>query len=312
MSLLNYKTLCLVNPASANGRTRKAWLKTEQALAKRGIKLDVYFTKGPGDATIETRKALQNGYERIISVGGDGTLNEVANGFFDSNQQPIYPEAVLSFIPMGTGGDFSRMFGLNSDLSTICRLLTDPRPYRCDLVLTTYTNWQGDPEKRILINEADVGLGCETVFRVNRNSKALGGFASFLLAFLVTMIVYRNLELVIKVDDETIYDGKTGVIVVGNGGYFGGGVKVAPDAKIDDGLLEIILAKDLKKMDLVLNLTNMYKGTHLKHPQVERMIGRKVEILSKDDIRFEMDGETPGHGSSILFEIMPDAITLLL
>jgi diacylglycerol kinase (ATP) len=126
------------------------------------------------------------------------------------------------------------------------------------------------------------------------------------------MIVYRNLELVIKVDDETIYDGKTGVIVVGNGGYFGGGVKVAPDAKIDDGLLEIILAKDLKKMDLVLNLTNMYKGTHLKHPQVERMIGRKVEILSKDDIRFEMDGETPGHGSSMLFEIMPDAITLLL
>ena len=115
MSLLNYKTLCLVNPASANGRTRKAWLKTEQALAKRGIKLDVYFTKGPGDATIETRKALQNGYERIISVGGDGTLNEVAR-IFDSNQHPLIRKPVF-FYTHGHGGDFSRMFGLNSDLS---------------------------------------------------------------------------------------------------------------------------------------------------------------------------------------------------
>lgn len=312
MNSLSHKTLCVVNPASANGRTRKAWIRTEQALAKRGIKLDAYFTGGPGDATIETRKALQNGYDRIISVGGDGTLNEVANGFFDSNQRPINPQAGLSFIPMGTGGDFSRMFGLKSDLDTIYRLLIDPQPYSCDLVLTTYTNWQGAPERRLLINEADVGLGSETVYRVNRNSKALGGFASFLLAFLCTVIVYRNLELVIKVDDETKYDGKTGVIVVGNGGYFGGGVKVAPDAKIDDGLLEIILAKDLKKIDLLLNLTNMYKGTHLKHPQVERIVGRKVEILSKDDIRFEMDGETPGHGSRVLFEIIPNAVTLLL
>lgn len=312
MNILSYKTLCVVNPASGNGRTRKAWTKVEQALAQRGIELDVYFTAGPGDATTETRKALQNGYNRIISVGGDGTLNEVGNGFFDSNQQPINPEAGLSFIPMGTGGDFSRMFGLNSDLNTIYRLLTDPQPYRCDLVLTTYTNWQGAQERRLFINEADVGLGSETVYRVNRNSKALGGFASFLLAFLCTVIVYRNFELVIKVDDETKYDGKTGIIVVGNGGYFGGGVKVAPDAKVDDGLLEIILAKDLKKTDLLLNLTNMYKGTHLKHPQVERMSGRKVEILSKDDIRFEMDGETPGHGSSVLFEIIPNAVTLLL
>ena len=162
------------------------------------------------------------------------------------------------------------------------------------------------------INEADVGLGSETVYRVNRNSKALGGFASFLLGFLVTVITYRNLGLIIKVDDQVKYEGKTGIIMVGNGIYFGGGVKIAPDAKIDDGLLEIILAKDIKKIDLLANIVNMYRGTHLKHPLVERMIGRKVQILSPGDILFEMDGETPGHGSSVTFEIMPDAITLLL
>lgn len=312
MNIPKYKTLCVVNPASANGRTRKAWIKTEKALADRDINLDKHFTSGPGDATIATRKALQNGYTRIVSIGGDGTLNEVVNGFFDENQHPINPEACLSFIPMGTGGDFSRMFSLKSDLNTIYRLLTDPKPYRCDLVLATYTGWQDAQERRFFINEADVGLGSETVYRVNRNSKALGGFASFLLAFLCTVITYRNLELVIKVDDETKYDGKTGIIVVGNGGYFGGGVKVAPDARIDDGLLEIILAKDLRKIDLLANLTNMYKGTHLKHPLVERMAGRKVQILSQGDILFEMDGETPGHGSSVTFEIMPGAVTLLL
>lgn len=312
MSTLNHKTLCVVNPASANGRTRKAWVKVEQAMAKRGLKLEAHYTSGPGDATAVTRQALQTGYTRIISVGGDGTLNEVANGFFRTNQHPVNPEAGLSLIPMGTGGDFSRMFSLRSDLNTVYRLLTDPQPYRCDLVLASYTDWNDSPEKRFFINEADVGLGSETVYRVNRNSKALGGFASFLLGFLVTVITYRNLELVIKVDDEVKYEGKTGIIMVGNGSYFGGGVKIAPDAKIDDGLLEIILAKDIKKIDLLANIVNMYRGTHLKHPLVERMIGRKVQILSPGDILFEMDGETPGHGSSVTFEIMPDAITLLL
>lgn len=312
MQETNYQALCVVNPNSGNGRTRKAWAKAERILKDRNIELDVQYTTGPGDATIITRKALQNGYNRIISVGGDGTLNEVVNGFFDENQQQINPEACLSLIPMGTGGDFARMFNLNSDIKNIVRLLTDPKLCCCDLVLADYTGWQENPERRFLINEADVGLGSATVYRVNRNSKALGGFLSFLLAFLYTIVTYKNLDLVIKVDGQIIYEGKTGIIVVGNGRYFGGGVKVAPDALVDDGLLEIILAKDLKKRDLLANLTNMYKGTHLQHPLVERMAGRQVEIMSAGDILFEMDGETPGHGRSVTFEIVPAAMKLLV
>lgn len=312
MEAANYQTLCVVNPESANGRTRKAWKRMERALVKRSIEIDVRYTKGPGDATLITRKALQNGYNRIVSVGGDGTLNEVVNGFFDENQHHINPEAGLSIIPLGTGGDFARMFKLERSIDFISRLLTSPQMYSCDLVLATYLSWQGMEERRFLINEADVGLGSATVYRVNNNSKALGGFLSFLLAFLYTIFTYQNQELVIKVDGETKYEGKTGIIVVGNGSYFGGGVKVAPHARIDDGLLEIILAKDLKKRDLLANITNMYKGTHLQHPLVERMAGHQVQIMSADDILFEMDGETPGHGNSITFEIAPAYMKLLI
>ncbi|HOB11851.1 MAG TPA: diacylglycerol kinase family lipid kinase [Syntrophomonadaceae bacterium] len=312
MEASGYQTLCVVNPKSANGRTRKAWSNIERALVNRNIEIDVQYTRGPGDATLITRKALQSGYNRIVSVGGDGTLNEVVNGFFDKNQHHINPEACLSFVPLGTGGDFARMFNMNRDIDTIFRLFTDPQVCRCDLVLATYTGWQEMEERRFYINEADVGLGSATVYRVNNNSKALGGFLSFLLAFLYTIFTYQNLDLVIKVDGETRYEGKTGIIVVGNGSYFGGGVKVAPQARIDDGLLEIILAKDLRKRDLLANLTNMYKGTHMKHPLVERMAGHQVQIMSANDILFEMDGETPGHGNQVTFEIVPAAMKLLV
>jgi len=312
MEQTNYRTLCVVNPTSANGRTSKAWRRIEQALANRNIKMDVQYTTGPGDATLITRKALQSGYNRIVSVGGDGTLNEVVNGFFDEKQQPVNPQGGLSFVPLGTGGDFARMFNLSRDLDSIARLFTDPQERYCDLVLATYTSWQETEERRFYINEADVGLGSATVYRVNNGSKALGGSLSFLLAFLYTVFTYRNIELHIKVDGETKYEGKTGVIVVGNGSYFGGGVKIAPDAQIDDGLLEIILAKDLRKRDLLANLTNMYKGTHLQHPLVERMVGHQVQILSANDILFEMDGETPGHGQSVTFDIVPAAMRLLI
>jgi len=312
MDTVSYQTLCVVNPRAANGRTRKAWKKIERTLASRHIKIDSQYTKSPGDATFITRQALQRGYNRIVSVGGDGTLNEVVNGFFDENQQPVNPESCLSFIPIGTGGDFARMFNLHRDIDSIIRLLTKPQIRPCDVVLAAYTGWNGMEERRIFINEADVGLGSATVYRVNNNSKALGGFLSFFLAFLYTIFTYRNLDLVIKVDGETKYEGKTGIIVVGNGSYFGGGVKVAPHARIDDGLLEIILAKDLKKRDLLANIVNMYKGTHLHHPLVERMVGHQVQILSEGDILFEMDGETPGHGNSVTFEIIPAAIKLLV
>lgn len=304
------QTLCVVNPASANGRTRKAWRRIEQSLADRDVQLEVCFTGGPGEAIKITREALQNGYRRIISVGGDGTLNEVVNGFFE-NRQKINSEAFLSLIPMGTGGDFSRMLNLNNRIETIYRLITDPQPQCCDLVQATFTNWQNQTECRYYINEADIGIGSETVYRVNRNSKMLGGFASFLLGALYTIFTYRNRDMTIMVDDQMIYTGKTGMVVVGNGSYFGGGMKIAPHAQIDDGLLEIIVVKDLTKMDLLSNVGNIYKGTHLQHPLVERMPGRKVEVVSPEDIYFEMDGETPGYGN-IIFEIMPAAINLLI
>lgn len=311
MNNAEYTTLCVVNPTSANGRTPKAWRKIETALSKRGVSLEVRFTSRPGDATEITRQALRDGYNRVISVGGDGTLNEVVNGFFDSQGEKVSENTFLSLITMGTGGDFSRMLDTNTSLDNLYRLITDPQLRKCDLVRARFTNWQGQEECRMYINEADIGLGSEAVLRVNRNSKALGGFVSFLSAGLYTILTYRNRPMTITVDDQLIYAGKTGMVVVSNGSYFGGGMKVAPHAEIDDGLLEVVIVKDLGKKDLLANVANIYKGTHLQHPQVEHLPGCRVEIASSEDLVFEMDGETPGHGN-ITFEIMPAAMNLLV
>lgn len=311
MNITEYPTLCIVNPASANGRTRRAWKSMEQALAGRDIKLEACFTSGPNDATRLTREALHKGYRRIISVGGDGTLNEVVNGYFNGNREKICTDAVLSLIPMGTGGDFARMLQASHEVDFVHRLLSHPRERTCDLVRVTFTNWDGQEEYRHYINIADVGIGSETVVRVNRNSKFLGGFFSFLLGALHTIFTYRNRSLTVRVDDRLIYEGQAGMIVVGNGSYFGGGMKVAPHAMIDDGLLEVVVVKDLSKIQLLGNVGSIYRGHHLNHPLVEHLQGKRVEIISPDNICIEMDGETPGQGG-LTFEILPAAMTLLV
>jgi len=304
------KVIFVVNPLSGEGRTSKQWQKVERLLRKKNYCFDVQFTERSMHACQITRDALQKGYNHIIAVGGDGTINEVVNGFFQ-NADAINHAAALSVLPMGTGSDFARVLSVPGGAAYAEKLLIDYREQPCDVIKAEFTAWDGSPLTRYFINVADVGVGCETCIRVNKNSKVMGGFLTFLIYFLGVIFSFKSPELRIEVDGELFFTGKSSLVAINNGKYFGGGVMIAPHAQIDDGRMDVTLLKDANTLDFLLALPSTYKGNHLTHPKISLTQGRQVKISSPAKVGLEMDGETPGTGD-VVFEVLPAAIKLLI
>jgi YegS/Rv2252/BmrU family lipid kinase len=304
------RVMFVVNPQSGGGRTKKQWQKVEFMLRNKNYCFDVQLTEKPMHACQITSDALQNGYYHIIAVGGDGTINEVVNGFFH-NKNTINKEYVLSILPMGTGSDFSRILPVSTSVEYAEKLLTEGKEQLCDVIKADFTNWDGIPETRYFINVADVGVGCETCIKVNNNSKAMGGFLSFLISFIGVIVSFKSPEFIVEVDGEIFYTGKSSLVAINNGKYFGGGVMIAPQAQIDDGLIDVLIMKDASTFDFLMTLPSAYKGNHLNHSKIQLTQGRQVKLSSSVKVGLEMDGETPGRGD-VNFEILPAGIRLLI
>lgn len=286
--------MVIVNPASANGRTAKRWPYIAKLMKEAGLVFEEAFTGGVKDAIRLAREALKSGYSDIIAVGGDGTVNEIVNGFFNQGEL-VNPEARLGIIATGTGRDFIRSVGLPSDLGQAVAVLARGRTRLVDVGRVVYTDQEGNRANGYFVNVAGAGIDAETAYRVNQASKALGGFWSFLVGLLVTMVKYRNCRVNLEIDGMTRYRGKATVIAVANGEYLGGGMNIAPGALVDSGRFEVIVVDDLSKLEFVKNLPTIYKGTHVQHPQVYCMRGTHIKITSPDKVRLQMDGELPGY-----------------
>ncbi len=298
----------VVNPASANGSTGKHWPRIAATFEQEGFSYVYSFTEGPWDAAEITRRYLQEGYELIVSVGGDGTANEVVNGFFWEGK-PIRKSAALGFISTGTGGDLGRAIGTPRDLGEATRHIMNSPLRPIDLGRATFVNKEGKQETRYFINIAGLGLDGDIVGRVNRSSKALGGFISFLWGTLVGLALYQNQKMAVSVDGRLICDEPVTLVVVGNGSHFGGGMNAFPDALLDDGLFEIIVLRDFSKLNLLVTLPRVYTGTHLKNPRINCTRGKKVTISNGSRALLNLDGEQPGSAPAEI-EILPMAINL--
>ena len=299
----------VVNPASANGATGKRWPEMAEVIRREGISFEHRFTDGPGHATEIARQLLKDGYDLIIAVGGDGTTNEVINGFFDHDHKLVRPEAAVSFISGGTGRDLIRTIGIPTATAEAVRHIINSPVHPIDLGRVSFLNNQGMPEVRYFINVAGLGLDGATADRVNKTSKALGGFVSFLWATVATLVLYKNQEMRITVDGQEVCNEPVTVVVFGNGRYFGSGMCVAPNALVDDGLLDIVILKDLSKINLLISLPRVYKGTHLSHPRITSLRGKSVKVEASGEALLDLDGEQPGH-APVEIEILPKAINL--
>ncbi|HLH67734.1 MAG TPA: diacylglycerol kinase family protein [Candidatus Dormibacteraeota bacterium] len=311
--------LVVVNPAAAAGRTGRAWSRLSARLRAAGLEFDVAMTSWPGEATELARRAVRAGRPVVVAVGGDGTVNEVANGFFDG-EEPIPTTTRLGVLPAGTGGDFRRTLGLPGPEAAVAALCRG-RSRRLDVGRLRCTAPGGSSMLRHFVNVADAGIGGEVVARVNRGRgggeakrllwRPLGGELTFLLASLLTLVVWRNRPMRVVVDGEA-RELVAQQVVVANGQYFGGGMRVAPLARPDDGLLDVVIAGDLRWRDNLRALTRVRRGTHLDLPggKISFTRARRVEVSSPEPVRVDADGEQPGSLPAV-FEVVPGALEVI-
>lgn len=303
------KIACIVNPRSANGATGKRWPAIEQALRAELGEPRAYVTERPNHATELTRRAVDDGAELVLSVGGDGTNNEVVNGLFEDGK-PRNPAVAMAVIPGGTGGDFARFLKIPKDPREAARHFAQAKPRLIDVGHILCIDHAGREVSHMFLNIASFGIGGEVDARVNRTTKAFGGFASFLWGALTTMMTYKNRPIRVQVDDVLDETRVVQNVVVANGQYFGGGMWVAPEAVLDDGLFDILITGDLGRMEALASSGDIYKGKHIHHPKMKTLRGRRVVASAEATTLIDMDGEQPGR-LPITLEVVPRALNVL-
>jgi len=284
----------VMNPASAGGRTHRNWPAIATALRSAGVPFDLHRTAAAGDATQAVRSALAGGYRTVVVVGGDGTLNEVVNGFFDREGVPIGGDAMLALLPSGTGGDFRRAVAIPAGLDAAARLIASRTSRRIDAGRVDFA----DGQRRFFVNIADCGVGGEVVARVNRGAGKRGGWRGTVVFLAVSMRVlttFGSRPVRLTMGGGSM-DLRIQNVVIANGRYFGGGMRIAPGAELDDGMFDVVVLPALGRFRTLLAVPSVYHGRHLRQPGVRviRTSTVRVEPLDTRPLLFGIEGEQIG------------------
>jgi YegS/Rv2252/BmrU family lipid kinase len=301
------RTVVVVNPNSQGGKLGKRWRELADTIG-RAFPYDEAITTGPGDATRLTCEALRAGAERIVAIGGDGTVNEVVNGFFD-NGVAIAPDATFALMPFGTGGDFRRTMGIPVDPVEAAAVIAANHRKRIDVGKLTFVATNGEPATRMFANIASFGVSGVVDRLVNESGKKLGRL-SFMLATARATWSYKNQRVQLVFDGTDRVEATINTVAVANGRYFGGAMMVAPNAEVDDGQFDVIAMGDFNFGDLVTSGRRLYKGTHLTMDKVTARRAKVVEAESIEPgavIELDVDGEAPGRLPA-RFELLPSAL----
>jgi YegS/Rv2252/BmrU family lipid kinase len=304
----------VVNPRSGSGRTAREWKSTETALEALYSQMSVAFTRSRGEATTLVRAALREGHHEVIAVGGDGTINEAVNGFFDQHGA-VSPDAVFGFVTSGTGGDFRKSFGIEAGIDAGIAHLKKAHIRPIDVGRVACVTSRGEPVVRYFINIASFGMSGVIVDSVNRAkiAKLFGG--SFAFAFHSTVGALRYKDRPVRLIAGE-FDAITPIstVAIANGRYFGGGMMVAPNAGTDDGVFDVIVMGGGSRSQTIADLKLIYTGDHLNNPNVKVVRSDKVVAVPVAETRgkavlIETDGESAGRLPAT-FEILPRALNL--
>ncbi|MFC1930800.1 diacylglycerol/lipid kinase family protein [Chloroflexota bacterium] len=294
----------IVNPMAGARRTAKKWPQIMALLKSIGLDFQHDWTEAPGHARELAQTAVKKGSELVVSVGGDGTVNEVANGLYDSGNTA---DVMLGIISTGTGCDYIRTVGIPRACQEACQCLASPRKLAVDVGLVEYIS-NGQTMKRLFVNFAGLGFDTEIVRATTQRFKALSSKPSYLLGLLTTLLSYRNKKISLIVDGEKI-EKKVCTVLINNGRYGGGGMFTAPEAELTDGLLDTLIIGDLSKLDLLWSLPRVYRGTHLTHPKVTLKKAKEIEINSAEPLFLQADGELLGELPA-RFRVLPATLNL--
>lgn len=305
--------LVIVNPQSASGATGDAWPRIASELATHFGAFQPRFTRAPGEAgEIAAEAALKN--KLIIACGGDGTISEVANGILISGGV-----AELGILPSGTGGDFRKTIGIPGRTRDAARILRTGQTRQIDVGRVTYTTDAGDHASRYFLGVASFGMSADVIAKVKQGGpewipakgpKWLTGRIAFSLAMAETALKTAATKIVVQLDDHPEQYMTVANLCVANARYFGGGMKIAPDAKLTDGKFDVVSIGDLGAAKILTNAPRLYTGFHLGIENVGHALAKKVlarPVAEQERIGLDIDGELPGYLPAT-FQIFPKAL----
>ena len=284
------KALVIVNPVA--GKTCKRWPVIKKVLKEMEYDFDVQFTEERGHATSIASEA--NGIDVIASVGGDGTLNEIVNGIMGKDIQ-------VSVIPTGTGNDFVKSAGLRSDFIEATRNLFSKTVRLVDVGALSY-----DGGNRYFVGVAGMGFDGLVSKTTSNINKPKMGTIPYLLGVLKHLAEYKSFKVSLTVDDVTL-EQDVMFVDVANGKYVGCGMTIAPHAEVDDGLFDVIVIGNFGKIESLIRLPTLYKGTHLSNSRVGFFRGQHVELQSEESLSIHVEGEYIGQTPAV-FDIHTKAL----
>ena len=304
------RTCAIVNPVAGGGRVWRLWPRLLSRFLAITDSLSVRWTSGSGTATALTRDALKSGVDRIVAVGGDGTLHEVVNGFFE-NQSPITPSAVLVFVACGSGSDFRRTLGAPTGVEALQQLQSD-RIQPVDVLRVRYTTERGRRTQRYAINIVSAGLSGTVVRRFSPGVLPLPTRLRYLQSTLRALVTDRPVPVRLTLDGEPLPRHRVRLVAAANGHTFAAGLPIAPTATPHDGVFDVTVLHDVPIPTLLRHVHRFYLGTHTSLDGVSTYRGRRLTVEPLDDRRpvwVEADGEALGK-LPMTVEVVPHALRL--
>ena len=310
----NNKWLVVVNPKASIGKCGKDWPEIKQLLIDEGIDFDFVTTEYQGHAITLVRDLItEKGYQKIISVGGDGTNNELINGIFTQQRFPT-TDLTMGVIPVGTGNDWGRTFGFPEGYQPLVEVLKNGQVFPHDIGKVAYYN-NGDAKTRFFLNAAGTGLNEMVCNRTNQlKSEGKGGAVRYMLSTANCLFRFKCVHIKLEIDDQEVFHDEILSLSVGNGKYNGGGMMMMPNAIPDDGLFDITVVRKVGMLKFASNISNVYDGSFInKLEEVSSFRGKKLRVTSIPAhlLLLETEGETLTN-SPFDFEILPKAINMIV
>jgi len=302
-------THVIINPASSAGRTGRRQAEILAAIERHlGRPFSLFVTTRPREATSSAREASLGGAGLVIAVGGDGTLQEVVNGLMEAGAD-LARSPQLGIVNAGTGHGFAQSLGLPAGLDDQCAAIAGGTVRRIDIGRASFTNGGGRPIERYFVNECQAGIGGLVVEKVQAGHKRLGGSLAFGLATLAAALSYRDRPIRFSVDGGAELAGTFIGIVAANGRMMAGGMRLAPQATVEDGRLDLLFMHGQTLAARLWTFPKIYSGRHIGSPKFSYLRAKSLSLASDEPVSFEADGEPFGH-LPCRIEVLPSALEL--
>lgn len=290
------KLLFVINPIAGGGGTEKLIPAMRDMMDNIGIEYDIVLTKGPKDAINISKSGIEKGYTTIVAVGGDGTINEVALGILESGK------GLLGIIPSGTGNDLARTLEIPFSLKEAIDTIINANKKDIDI---------GIVNNKLFLNIASIGFDAEVVKNAEKFKKKVKSKIAYIIGILDTLITFKDKKIIIEIDDVPV-EKSISLVAIGNGKYYGGGLRVLPMAMIEDGYFHICIVNKISKIKLLFLFPSIFKGNHIRFKKyVEVFKAKKIRIITKDEAYLNVDGEIYDIEEETLFSIDSRKLTVL-